>query len=395
MKIALIAFAGSLAVLPWVASACSRTPTAPAVAPAPGAQSNGKKELAIEAPPVGGLKIVNAADPNQPWRFDMGHIAYGSVGETKVVMENTENRPLVVHNLKPGCSCTTPEISYVDSKGERVLGNAREDPVITLPPGVRAEVILRVDTTIVPMQNAEKLVRVVSTSDSATNPYVQIEVHMFVELPFQAVPGMIRLGEVPQSQGAHGETKIVSLNDDGERLTDVVATPPGVTAKLVVDPNSIHDQWTLAVDLTPPVELGMFERTVEIGATGPKGEGKGRNLSIKIAAIGVHDVTVDPDRLVFNTREVGAKAEVDLAARLAGQRLSITGVELDAVARDRFKAEFEAIGPDDRGRSARWKVRLIAVQAIPSGPFGGKVVIVTDDSSTPRVEVPYLALSRS
>lgn len=355
--------------------------------------ATGAARALASADAPGGLQIVDPPNPDQPWDFDLGTVPLGEKVTRTILLRSDEDRPLTLKDMTSPCSCTSLEIFTTDAKGERVAGDfTGEGDVIVLPPRAQAELVVHVDTEAVPARNTAKRIRLVARTDSPTDPFLAIEVHLVVDQPFQMVPGVLRLGNVPASQGTRAEAKVVSQNERGEVLSGAIETPPDVRASLELDLAAVFQQWTLSVEMTPPVAPGPFERILKIGTTGPAGEG--RPYAVRITGVGVADIAVDPTRFAFSSRAVGASAEVEVIAHLVGARLMVKDVRLDAAAKGLLKSEATPIEPDTLGRSARWKVRLYAERDLPAGPFGGRAIIATDDPESPELSVPYLCTAR-
>jgi hypothetical protein len=258
--------------------------------------------------------------------------------------------------------------------------------MLVVPPDAIAEIEIVADTRAVPVQNTAKRVRIVMITDSATNPFLAIEAHLIVELAFQAVPGSLRLGDVAESEGARGSVKIVALAPDGKKLVSVGKTSPGVTAQLSWDEGVVPDQWSLAVELAPPVESGPIDGFVEVESTGPQGAGRGRAVRVQIVGLGVPDVELRPARLVLLGLEAGTEGEVELVGHLAGQRLRVLSIRPDAAGEGWIAADALPLGADGVGRSARWRIHATLTKAPPT-ELSGTLAIDTDDAGV--LSLPY------
>ncbi|MCE9594949.1 MAG: DUF1573 domain-containing protein [Planctomycetes bacterium] len=343
---------------------------------------------------TGGLEIVDAPNAEMPWDYDLGIVPYGETAECTARLRNGEGRELRILELQAACSCTTATVSYVDASGARIEGDRNAptgEPMLVLPPGAVAELRMVSDTRSVPIQNQTKRVRIVLTTDSATNPFLAIEVHLIVELAFMATPGTLKLGDVTASEGARGALKILSLGVDGRRLTGIERASPGVVAAVSHDDGVVPDQWNLSVDVGAPIELGMFERFVEIATTGPRGEGVGKPMRVPIVGNGVPDLEVRPTKLIFAGLKAETTAEVELLGHLAGQRLRVLGLRPDARGEGLVFATAEPEFADDSGRSPRWRIRARLAAEAPAD-LAGILTVETDELG--EIAIPYAVAPR-
>jgi hypothetical protein len=356
---------------------------------APDSASEPQAEPAAAAPIVGGLEIVDAPNPDLPWDYDLGVVPYGETAECTVKLRNVEARPLAIRELEAACTCTTATLSFVDASGARIEADrtaASGEPMLVLPPGAVAELRLVSDTRLVPVQNQAKRVRIVLTTDSATNPFLAIEVHLIVELSFMATPGTLKLGDVAESEGARGSVKVVSLGVDGRTLTGIARTSPGLVATLSRDDGVVPDQWTLSVDVAAPVPRGALDRFVELATTGPRGEGVGKPVRVPIVGNGVPDLEVRPTKLIFAGLGAETSAEVELIGHLAGQRLRVLGLRPDARGEGLLSVTAEPARADDSGRSPRWRIRARLLAEAPAD-LAGVLTVETDELGS--LEIPY------
>lgn len=376
-------------------ASCDRGPVAPAdEVRAPTAQVASSIADLTGPQPDTGLRMLDPPNPDQWWDIDLGRLPLGELAHHTLRLQNQEARALTIHDIAPGCTCMSAEIAYVDGRGERVAGEMHGDgDVIVLPPGAVAELALTVDSRAVSKDkvNTTKRVRIVAKTDSPTRPYLAFEVHFVVDQPFSPVPLSLRLGNLAASQGGSGELKILSSNDRNEVLDGDVVAPAGMRATVTLDTDSIVQRWTLRVVVEPPVALGPFERELALGVQSPAGPV--RPFQIAVSGSGVPDVAVEPTRFAFSSRAPGSVAEVQVDANLAGARLRVLGVRIDARGSE-LRREVEPIQPDGLGRSAHWKVRLVAPAGLPEGSFAGEAWIQTDDPTASEIAVPYFCSAR-
>lgn len=340
-----------------------------------------------------GFVFLDPQHPSHPNWVDFGDLELGETRVAVVKLRNVEKVPIVVENLQSGCSCTIPEVFYVDAAGTRVTGNARSNQrVIEVPPQAVLEVHLKVDSKLSPAVNKDKLVIVRMTTDSDVDPYVSIEARMKVVSAFQAAPAEIDVRRIGTNAGGVAGTEIAPIGHSGRRLVDVLEAPAGVTATLSPSSRQGIDTWDLYVKVEAPVPPGSREQVVRLRTTGPGGEGEGAPFDIKVRWTATDDVEVVPNRLVF-LRDSGTgieSAQSELFARMPGQKLRITGHRIQGENTQFTTISYEAQTPDDQGRSARWLIRVDPTAELGDRAIQGLLVLETDDSQFPTIEVPLV-----
>jgi hypothetical protein len=342
---------------------------------------------------VGGLLLLDPEDPSRPLWVDMGEIPLGEVRDKVVKLANHEGRPLLIQQIQAGCSCTSVNLSYVDEHGAKVAGDSRSTTeVLTLPKDAVAELVLHVDSRNAPTKNKDKVVVVRIVSDSATDPYFSFDTHMRVNVAFQAVPPAIDLQRVAADSGGEGSTSLAMIDTRGERLVDVLDAPPGVEAKLTLGYRGGGEVWTLFVQVKPPLALGYFDKPIRLRTTGPDGKGEGHPFDVPLRYFGVADVDVMPAKLLLIRSAPGApeRGETDVFVRLPGARLRIVGHSFVGEHGDKLQVEITAVTPDTQGRSAHWHIALTPQGELGADVISGTLVLETDDTQFPRIEVPWL-----
>lgn len=346
-----------------------------------------------------GLKIVNPQNRDRDYDWDLGRVPYGEVAECTVKLQNQSTRPIKILQVTAGCSCTVPSISYTAANGEVVKGHMFEPdgPVLELPPKAIADLHLRVDTRIVPARNTPKRVIVVIRTDSPATPFPQLEVHLVVELPWQVVPAVVQLGEVPVNVGAAGSADVVCISQHGEQILGILTAPKEFDCELSQLPNAPGVGWKLSFRWQPPVRLGTVNATVVLLTSGPGGQGEGRPLDVQIAGIGVPDLGTTPTSLVFGgpSGENADVAAVEVFTRVPGQRLLVREARIEGDEKASLSAVVTPLEPDELGRSVRWRVELHCDRSLGAKAFGGALVLVLDDPTTPELSVPYMSAARS
>jgi hypothetical protein len=336
------------------------------------------------------VEVLDPQVPDAPFEIDMGHLPYGEVARHTVHMRNASDRPLVVRSVRPGCSCTTPVLAYVDpASGKEVRANARgRGDLITIPPGLPFEMQLAVDSTVAPAKNQHKIVVVRMTTDSEVEPYLTFNLRVFIESHFQPSPAVLDLREVSVHGGGAGTLTLASDGNEGRRVLEVQSSPRDLLIGLSERSEGAANLWDLRVQVLPPVAVGPQDWTVELATSGPNGEGEGPPLRVSVRAEGVPDISVEPAIVLLDATPVGQPAanQARLITRLAGQRLLVRSARIEGDLAGVFEVEATPQRPDDDGRSPLWTLRLIARAEQGATPASGRLIVELDDPEQPAVE---------
>ena len=341
----------------------------------------------------GGLDFVDPQHPEHPDEVDFGELDVSESRSAFVHLKNVERVPITITNVQAGCSCTRPSLSYVGADGVRVEGDTRSTTrVLEIPPGVTAELELRVDGALSPVRNKDKLVVVNIVTDFDGDPYVTVAARMRINSPFQCIPAEIDIGRVGINIGGEHFTEIAGIGDSGARLVELVDVPADVRATLTLGEIVGKDVWRLSVRVEAPLKLGYQERTLKLTTTGPEAAGQGKPLYVKVRWTGADDFEVVPNRLMFlrGAQGEGERAEVELISHAAGQLFKVLRSELQGAEAAHFDTTIEAASPDALGRANRVRVTLRPKAELGQRAANGVLVLELDDPQFPRVEVPYL-----
>ncbi len=379
---------GLLALAPlW---ACERTQPSPRVAQSP--------DPAPSRPVGTGGLVIRNGDSARPFFHDFGSVPYGERLRHVYVLENTEGRPLVIQDMLPSCGCTTPRVSYVGADGERVYGSTqRGAEVITLPAGAELEIEVAIDTTLVETPNLDKLSQVRVRSDSATNPYLTLELHLKVIKAFRAAPAKLEFGLVPQSAGKNARTDVSTcVKGDRSRILGIEAVEGTFTAE--VQESSVNGEtvWIVTASAPPGLPIGPQKGQILLRTTGPDGTGTGPAFHVPILAQISPDVSIAPGVLQLQVadRERGAELHAELRALVPGARFAIRAARLEGEATTGLELEARPLDADEDGRATSFDVVLRAKPGLPAGNFHGLAVFETDSAETPRVTAPFAGAVR-
>lgn len=342
---------------------------------------------------TGGLVITNPGEDERDYFYDFGEIPDGTKVSHTFILENTDSVPVTIQDMQPACSCTMPVISYRDEAGELVRGKRFEEPVITLPPGALAELVIEVDTNHVKMKNVDKLTAVMLRCDSVNTPYMRFEMHLIATSAYQVTPEKIDLGDVPISSGGRGQVDIITgVPGSLFRILGLAEKSEGLEVQVSEREGLAEPLWRVDAALLPPLEFGQWRGEIVLNSTGSDGAEDGPPLHVQVIARVVPDVVVYPTVLGFTPGPEGAglSAVGTLTALAPGHRVKIVDALLQGQVPESFRVAYEAISPDAEGRSQRWQVSVEASGPISAPLLTGSVQLTLDDPALDPVEVTFV-----
>jgi hypothetical protein len=350
-----------------------------------------------------GLVVVVQEDEfeQRPGYFDFGVVENGKIPHHTFVLENKDPRPVTIQKVDPGCGCTVARIMRVETDGTRTPPLAKNPlELLVLEPGMRAEIELRVDTTKVKVKNTDKLFMVRVSSNSVEKPYLTLECHLIVDMPWQIAPKSVNLQQIPQGAGATGIVTIKALGQAGMTLGEVLSTPEGTTTTLARQAHFSEAVWTLEAGFTPPVELGLqgFDVMIE---TFTKDGIPGEPLQVRVSGTVTPDVSFVPPRLMLrpNPKGVGVKTDQGigltigkLRTLLSGHTFRVIGFRITGDHADDLEFNATPVRPNQNGASKEWDLSLMAKYSLTASQFTGTIEIELDDPQFKKMELPYVGL---
>lgn len=304
-----------------------------------------------------------SSDPNRPYYHDFGTIDEGEVVTHTFELVNTDRAPVTIQRLLPACSCTVGRVDCVDAQGVRTEGNVLGEPVLTAPPGAVVHVQFQIDSRRVAHKNMDKLALVSMTCDSPTTPFIRFELHTFVSVALLANPNPLELGDVPQSTGGRGATQVTAaLRGTAVEVLGVASATDGISAEIEESEIFGERVWVVTVTLEPGRPIGPYLGELELSTSGKDGSGEGRPFVLPVRARVVEDVAVQPAGLAFGRFQPasGARAEGVLRALVPGERVLVRSSRLTGEHAQDLAIECEPVDPDAQGRSATWRLAVLA-----------------------------------
>lgn len=347
-----------------------------------------------QAPGNGGLTVLNLVGGRPS--FDFGRVAYGAKVEHVFRIRNDDASPVTIRDLIASCGCATPRISYLGADGKRVDGAAGVSrPVITLPSGTTAELLVRVDTEHVQVMNQDKLASVRMRSDSISTPYLTFELYLVVERVMRAVPGTIELGQTPQGAGRSGRTDVSSdVPGSQARVRGIESIEGPFTA--TVDEAEIAGApvWIVVATAKGDLPIGPVSGKVILSVTGEDGTGAGAPFAIPVSAQISPEIVLRPPVLAFGTIAKGtaARVEAELVTLVPGERVKVTGFEVRTTPEGAARwiaSEATPVDPVEDGSATKWVVVLQSWPKLEEPLFSGTIVLRTDHPKVSEIRAPF------
>ncbi len=325
-----------------------------------------------------------------------GHVPLGGTVTHVFRLKNTDDIPLTVTRMKAACGCTVPKLSY-EAEGERVYGHSalsREPSILTIPPGVVADLEVSMDTRSVPITNLDKTVGVMLTTDSPNGFYLSVETHIFVEKPFTQNPSGIKFSPAPMNGRTPSGTDLILNPGYDIVLTGLAEVPDNIEAELSLKPDGSGRIWRLDATLLPPMTKGVWQDSIFVKQALRDGT-EIEPLEVRMRAQVVDDLITTPTRIAFATHGTPQPQpdglSVTLKTLLAGHSFGIEQISLPVEHRDLFETSFEPVAADSSGNSYAWRIQL---QCKPGTHIekltSGKLTVLLNDSQHPSVEVEYV-----
>lgn len=341
--------------------------------------------------------VIEGAENARPYFHDFGNVLYGERLKHTYRLRNTEGRTLVLQDMLPSCGCTTPRASYVGTDGVRVDGSVeRGKKVLEAPKDALVEIEVAIDTTLVETPNLDKLSQVRLRTDSDTNPYITLELHLKVVKAFRAVPAKLEFGLVPQSAGKSARTDVSTcVKGDGSKIVAITAVEGTFTAE--VQEAVVRDEtyWILVATAPPGLPIGPQRGSVTLSTTTADGTGVGAPFTVPILAQIAPDVVVSPGVLQLSNvdHEKGATLHAELLALVPGAKLKVLGTRLEGDASADLELVVTPDLPDEDGRAQRHQIEFRSKPSLRAANFRGTAIFETDDARMPRISVPYAGSS--
>ncbi len=299
----------------------------------------------------------------RPHFHDFGRVPVGDKAQHVFRLRNDDPEPVTITRMQPECGCTKPVIQYTSADGELVRGNPdpRAKKVITLPPGVVAELYFNLDTGKVRYTNRDELYTVQIATDSPNRRFFALETHIFVEDAFQATPMPIDLKRISRNGGGRGTSDIIQAGGVGARLLRIGDVDPGLEARLEANETLGREFWTLHVEVPPPLEPGPLVRKLQILTEDANGNPY-RPLEATVIAMVVEDVDWTPLRLIARGTTLAEggqrEAEVEVYSLVPDDWLRIVTGRIEGDGADKLELTLTPGYVDQVRGSERWTVTL-------------------------------------
>jgi hypothetical protein len=336
-----------------------------------------------------GIVIVDP-NPQRPNYWDFDVVRYGDRPEHTFRLKNLEQKTVTIKSVQPSCGCVLATLSSPGQPLVRGLMAADAAP-FRLAPGAIAELQLVIDTTVVGVMNADKLVTVRIASDSSETPFLGLEAHIKVTRDFLCSPAQLDLGEIPQGGTKQANTSVVNESIHPQaRILGLEHVDGPFVAHVDEEPVGERITWRVTVDVRPDAPFGTARGKVVLNTSGGDGTGTGRPFEIPISGQVVPRILARPGALRLTvTQDV---AEITVECLVPDEKVAIKNVRFEGAGPD-LKVDLDPTNPD-KGRAAKWRVVL---RVTPEGARGGytrTAVIELDDAKIPELRVPVTVETR-
>ncbi len=367
-------------------SACS--PPSGASATSAGARSGAEPRGLVILPPE--HPVLDPDLPPRDYYHDFGRVATGQVLEHPFFLRNVEDVPITIQRVNPSCGCTVPSLSCTLPSGEVIEGKAivpGAEDVLVVPPNAVARLSVRIDTNLVKRKNTDQLLGITIQTDNEESFFLQVEVHLFVEQPFNMVPNGIDLKRIPWSVGGTGSMEIAPVTGYSYRIVGLGPLPADVHAELSEREVFGTVVYDLVAGLDPPLERGWAARTLELEIE--DGEGQPQPpLEVGLVALVTDELDVDPVRFVLVEKRQASHA-VTVRSLVPGHAFEILDAQFDADDRGLFDVAVQPVGASD-GPAFAWTVTLSLREPYPSEQRTGTLKLSLAGAEVPELEIPFV-----
>ena len=273
---------------------------------------------------------------------------------------NTSSSPVRITRIQNTCYCTT---AFLNDKN--------------VAPGKNAQIEV---TLNVPSRNETIKERVLLHTDSPAQPTLEFSITANARLPLTSIPEHIVLGTFsPDSfnpktfilrQILDPPVQILSVTTDSEYFRVEYETDPAT--------GNLRGQ----IHLKPGIPIGDFAHLLHVEFTRNENNA---TMTISIVGTVLGDFNVFPRQLFFGITRPGDTRRKSLTlTRLRGEPLEVKSV---GAASEHIEAE---LIPINAGTRYKINVSLNTTDA-PEGDFSDTLVVQTNSSNQPKVEVPVYA----
>ncbi len=273
---------------------------------------------------------------------------------------NTGGDPVLITDIRNTCYCTTAILT---------------DKNIAPGKNVQIEVTLNV-----PSRNETIKERVRIHTDSPAQPTLEFSITANARLPLAAIPEHIVLGSFSPEAFKPKTFILRQVLDPPVQIRSVTTDSEHFGVEYETDPATGNVRGE--IHLEPGMPIGEFTHLLRV-EFGRNGNTAAMTMSIIGKVLG--DFNVFPRQLFFGITRPGDTNRKSLTVtRLRGDPLEIKGVK---VASKHIETELIAL---NAGTRYKINVSLNATEA-PDGDFSDTLIVETNSSNQPRIEVPVYA----
>ena len=289
--------------------------------------------------------------------YDFGRVAQGAVVAHDFALTNGGGLPLAIVDLRSGCDC-----------------KASTDAPAELPPGGTAAVRVECDTDAA--HGPQRRTVTVYSNDPGRRSLV-LALTGEVELDLAADPPRAWVGAVPR--GGAVASGVALLAGAGTRVEGMETDGPYFSV-VPTDLGAGREGRSFDLRIAADAPLGPFAQEVRVRSSSE------RHPLLRVAVSGrvEEEITASPARLDFGEVARGvAPTRLALIENHGDTPVEISGREWDE--------RLGAAQVETLSKGYRYRVRVTLSDRLQAGAVGAALLLRTDSSSQPVVEIPVAA----
>jgi hypothetical protein len=281
--------------------------------------------------------------------------------------KNTGDKTLEVKNVQPGCGCTVAEVEVQGKKAEK------KDGAYLVEPGQEGAITAQLNAGTM-KGHVEKGITV--TSNDPKNPSVHLAIVAMLKVDVTVLPQpSLWLNKLQPDTVTNQTLEIHSELAEPLVVEKVESSVPWLTVKVG---ETTTNSAKIQISTKPPIPSGTQRATV----TAHTKYQKYTNVVINITSQILPTISAVPGRLVFLKNKDQKPADVSvLVMRNDGKDFQIKGIQTDSPQIN------DILTTNQPGRSYSVNVKYLPKEGQEA--TSGKLVILTDEPTTPKLEIPY------
>ena len=309
---------------------------------------------------IGGLRFDSTI-----WNF--GTMRPGSEKSYEFSIENISKKDIIISTVKVNCACLDV-LDYTEK----------------IVPGQKGKISITINTEDMHGYITKEILCIIKNTSTGTEEQLQLKVLGEVSKRGELIckPSEIYLSDIVKGSQISKNIVIRRIGYDKLYLKEVESDSNNVIVKVI---NGLEeDVYEANIDIKYEAKesIGSFEHKVVIETDFPEYP----TANLRIYGNVVPHINIEPKEALFSLISEQSVREkyINLKSK-TDKPYTIQKVE---VTTDDVEAECKFIKDD----KTEWQIKLTLSQAIKKGIFKGKVILTTDDSELPIIEIPYTGL---